>query len=209
MTPFENAVSEIVGHPVNLDRRKNSGLTDFNIAQRLLFDSQLDSSDLDLVESILNKYVLSLKKALLMQPAKPLGNIVEVLEVCSEREEFLNFIGTGNFGPGAEMKLSSAQLTQFFQPNSIYSASTFAPDRHQILLNARNGIPAGTIGIVIGDSPHDVIASKKVGLKVICTPTGQHSAEELSETRPDGLLPVNWTFSELNHCIERCLREQI
>lgn len=205
--PFENAVSDVVGHSINLDRRLNSGLTDFNIAQRLLDEAQFENSDLTLVETILHKYVLSLQNALLIQPAKPLGNIVEVLNACSQHEEILSFVGTGNFGPGAEAKLSSANLARFFRPNYIYSSSVIAPERHQILLNARNAIPDGFIGIVVGDSPHDVVASRRVGLRVICTPTGQHTYEELAENEPDALLSLNWKFPDLMTCVEEVLKQ--
>lgn len=206
VAPFQTAIREITGLELDLDRKRFSGLTDFAIAEAMLRAANYRDTSMTVVERVLIRYVQLLEEALERSPAKPIGNISKVLEQCAQSEKFQNYIGTGNFGAGAVAKLQSAGLLKFFDSEVIYAAALISPTREQILSNARDGVPNDSIGIVVGDSPHDVSASRNVGLKVICTPTGQHSWEELSLLEPDGLLAENWNFAALDVCITACLR---
>ena len=203
--PFETSFQRVTGRSVKLDRKRFSGFTDFVIAKALLDSVDFEIQTTSHIERILIRFTDLLKKALIENPAKPIGEIVNVLRRLSELANYRCLIGTGNFKPGANAKLESAGLMEFFNVEDIYAATSKFQSRVEILQMAKNAIPEACIGIVIGDSPSDVEAAREVGLKIICTATGQHTRNELMHYGRDLVLTDNWRYEDLEEGIRELI----
>ena len=195
--PFEIAVTNETRLIAKLDRKRFSGFTDFQIAKTMLETIDYPLRTTEVLEKILITYTNSLKEALIKRPAKPIGEIPAVLRQLRDSKSFLSLIGTGNYKPGAHAKLESAGLKEFFTDENIFCTTSQSQLRTEILLMAKQSLPEKYSGIVIGDSPSDIQASSEVGLKIICTATGQHSREELMDYKPNLTLPDHWKYADL------------
>jgi len=195
--PFEIAIKEVTKSMIKLDRKKFSGFTDFQIAKTMLETVDYPESTPAIIEKILIMYTDLLKEALEKQPARPIGEIQAVLEQLSNSNNYLSLIGTGNYKPGAYAKLESAGLKGFFTNKNIFCATSQSQVRTEVLQMAKQSLPEKYSGIVIGDSPSDIQASTEVGLKIICTATGQHTREELMDYKPNLTLPDHWKYADL------------
>jgi phosphoglycolate phosphatase-like HAD superfamily hydrolase len=194
--PFAKAVSNFVGTEIILDRKKLSGFTDFEIVINLLQSVGIKTS-LKNVNTILECYAENLPASLKQGTVKKINSIDLVLESLSKVTQVELAIGTGNFLLGARIKLHHVRLIKYFSTNNIFCASDHYWSRDLIIENARNSLVNGQIGIVIGDSPKDIISAKNAGLKVISAPTGAHSQSELKQFLPDLILSPSWKLKDL------------
>jgi phosphoglycolate phosphatase-like HAD superfamily hydrolase len=105
--------------------------------------------------------------------------------------------GTGNFLPGAIIKLNHVGLLNYFHYENLFCASEKYWSRDLIINKAKNSIKSDQIGIVIGDSPKDIISAKASGLKSIAVTTGSHSHSELDEFKPDWILRNRYHIEDL------------
>ncbi len=85
--------------------------------------------------------------------------------------------------------LQGASIDHYFQVIITGEDITIGKPNPEIFLKAaeKAGISYETC-LVIGDSPHDVIAAKKAGMKIIAVLTGKHSFEEVQKEQPDLLI---------------------
>jgi len=194
--PFAKAVSNFTGTKIILDRKKLSGFTDFEIVISLLQSVNIKTS-LKNINIILENYAENLPASLKQGAVKKINSTDQVLESLSKVPQVELAIGTGNFLLGAKIKLHHVGLIKYFATNNIFCASDYYWSRNLIIENARNSLTKGQIGIVIGDSPKDIISAKNAGLKIISTPTGAHSQSELKQFLPDLILSPNWKLKDL------------
>ncbi|MBN1330809.1 MAG: HAD family phosphatase [Candidatus Heimdallarchaeota archaeon] len=115
------------------------------------------------------EYVRKLKLTICLASSTPKYNVIKMLQGASI-EDYFQVIITGediSIGkPNPEIFLKAAEKSGI-QPKNC---------------------------LVIGDSPHDIIAAKKAGMKVIAVTTGKHSIPELKKENPDWLI---FTLKEL------------
>lgn len=120
-----------------------------------------------------------------------LPGIAELLEALSRRSDILLGLGTGNFGEGARIKLSRADLFKYFRCGGYADDSE---DRPQVLRAAvrkaeamaqTNFAPRDVY--VIGDNGRDVEAGKAIGATTVAVATGPMSYENLQAAQPDYL----------------------
>ena len=194
--PFAKAVSEYAGVEVIIDRKKLSGFTDYEIAISLLGSIGITTSLKD-ITLILKSYVEKLPAALDNGEVKKIGHVEKVLETVLKIPEIELAIGTGNFLPGAKIKLNHVGLMNYFDNNNLFCSSENYWSRDLIINNAKNSLTSNQIGIVIGDSPKDILSAKASGLKNIAVTTGSHSHTELSEYKPDLILQEDWQVEDL------------
>jgi len=194
--PFAKAVSEYAGVEVIIDRKKLSGFTDYEIAISLLGSIGITTSLKD-ITLILKSYVEKLPAALDNGEVKKIGHVEKVLEAVLKIPEIELAIGTGNFLPGAKIKLNHVGLMNYFDNNNLFCSSENYWSRDLIINNAKNSLTSNQIGIVIGDSPKDILSAKASGLKNIAVTTGGHSYTELSEYKPDLILKEGWQVEDL------------
>lgn len=194
--PFANAVSEFAGVEVIIDRKKLSGFTDYEIAISLLSSIGITTT-LKNITLILENYAEKLPTSLSDGLVEKIKNIDGVLETLSKIPKIDLAVGTGNFLLGAKIKLNYVGLIHYFNDDNLFCASENYWSRDSIINNAKNSIISNQIGIVIGDSPKDILSAKASGLKNIAVTTGGHAHAELCEYKPDLILREDWQVEDL------------
>jgi phosphoglycolate phosphatase-like HAD superfamily hydrolase len=194
--PFAEAVSEYAGVEVIIDRKKLSGFTDYEIAISLLGSIGITANLKD-ITLILQNYAEKLPAALNNGVVKKIGHIEKVLETLLKIPKIELAVGTGNFLPGAKIKLNHIGLMNYFNDDNLFCASESYWSRDLIISNAKNSLTSDQVGIVIGDSPKDILSAKASGLKNIAVTTGNHSYTELGKYKPDLILREEWQVEDL------------
>lgn len=198
--PFKQALSNFLKHDVDLDRKKLSGFTDFEIIQAVTkhYGFKINNED---VEKILDNYAQNLPVALSAGNAHSINAISEVLAEIESSNEYENAIATGNCKPGAVVKLSHINLLGFFKTERIFHASVQSQSRDQIIAEAKESLDPGQVGVIIGDSPKDILSAKANELRVLGVATGMHSVDELKDFQPDHIVENTWTKNNLMEAI--------
>jgi phosphoglycolate phosphatase-like HAD superfamily hydrolase len=205
-TPFAKAVSEYAGKVIEIDRKKLSGYTDYEIVQILLNSEDIEASFSEITQ-ILNAYANNLPTSLKGSSTSIVGNTKEILTKIKSVQNFELAIGTGNFYTGAKIKLSHVGLLNFFEDKYIFCATESKWSRNLIIEGAKQSLARNQVGIIIGDSPKDIISAQNAGLAVIAVATGSHSFAELLDFNPDCLLDKDWTHKDLLNKIHEILED--
>jgi phosphoglycolate phosphatase-like HAD superfamily hydrolase len=198
--PFARAVSKFAQQEVNIDRKKLSGFTDYEIAKHLL-NSLGKSASLEQITNILNNYSNELPDYL---QAKKAVVVKSALESLIAFKKFANV----ELAIGAKAKLEYANLFDFFDIKNIFCATEIYWNRDLIISNAKRSLRRDQIGIVIGDSIRDVLSAKRSDMTIIAVATGAHSSSELLNQDPDYVLENKWVFPELIEAIEKVLKDR-
>jgi phosphoglycolate phosphatase len=207
-TPFAQAVSRFAGQDVQIERKKLSGFTDYEIA-RFLLDSKNIKPSLHEITKILTNYSQSLLDHLLNSEAKIIGGIHQSLTELSKMPNIELAIATGNFLGGAKVKLDFVQLSDFFDQKNLFCSTEKNWSRDLIINAAKKSLKANQYGVVIGDSLRDILSAKNSNLPVIAVATGAHSQIELLELNPDYLLEENWSHEDLISALSEILRRSL
>ena len=194
--PFAFAASELIGKEVVIDRKQMSGLTDYEIAKKLL-ESSNRKMDLKNISRMLEVYCELLPESLKVGNVEKVGKISETLEMLLEINTIQISIGTGNCLSGLIIKLSHVGLLKFFDLDDAYYASEINWSRELIMKQAFKSLDTTQVGVVIGDSPRDIEVAKKSDLKVIAVTSGAHTKNELIVHGPHAILDSDWGLNEL------------
>ena len=194
--PFAFAASELIGKEITIDRKQMSGLTDYEIAKKLL-ESSNKKIDLKKISRMLDAYCELLPQSLKVGNVEKVGRISETLEMLSEINTIQISIGTGNCLSGLNVKLSHVKLLKFFDLDDAYYATEVNWSRELIMEQAFKSLDLNQVGIVIGDSPRDIEVAKKSNLKVIAVTSGAHTKNELMVHGPNAILDSDWGLAEL------------
>jgi phosphoglycolate phosphatase-like HAD superfamily hydrolase len=194
--PFKNAIMNYLGSSIELDRKRLSGFTDYEIIQSIFTDlnREIEISEID---KILAEYSSKLAINLDMGKAKQINEISEVLLELENSNEYENAIATGNCYLGAIAKLTHVELIKFFKPEYLFHASPLNTSRDQIVATAKMSLGQNQLGIIVGDSPKDIASAQKNNLRVLAVATGMHSEEELKKIERFNVLKENWKKNEL------------
>jgi phosphoglycolate phosphatase len=203
--PFANAVSKFAGQDVQIERKKLSGFTDYEIAQYLLKSLNIEISFNEITQ-ILNEYSLLLPRSLRESKTQVIGEIKKTLIFLHESPNIELAIGTGNCQNGALIKLKHVDLLQYFDKNNLFCSTEKDWNRNLVIGNANTSLAEDQVGIVIGDSPRDILSAKNSNLFVMAAATGAHSSVELLDMNPDYLLENNWTRDDLFKGLEKILQ---
>ena len=198
--PFKQAISNFIGEEIELDRKKLSGFTDFEIIHAVVKDYGIKLSGTE-IEKILEDYANNLPTALRVGNAIQINAISQVLSEIQNSDDIENAIATGNCKLGAIAKLTHINLTDFFEDHSIFHASIENQTRDQVIAEAKKSLSKKQVGIVIGDSPKDIFSAKANNLKVLGVATGMHNATELRELQNKHVVENNWTQEGLMQAI--------
>jgi phosphoglycolate phosphatase-like HAD superfamily hydrolase len=186
----------LIGKEIIIDRKQMSGLTDYEIAEKLS-ESVNKKINLSEISRMLDVYCELLPKSLELGNVEKVGKISETLEMLSGIKTVKISIGTGNCFTGLNIKLSHVELLHFFDLDDIFYASEINWSRELIMEQAFNSLNLNQVGIVIGDSPRDIEVAKKSNLKVIAVTSGAHTKNELIVHGPDAILDGDWGLNEL------------
>jgi len=194
--PFAQAVSRFAGQDVQIERKKLSGFTDYEIA-RFLLDSKNIKPSLREITEILTNYSQCLLEHLQNSEAKIIKGIYHSLTELSKMPNIELAIATGNFLEGAKIKLDFVQLSDFFDRRNLFCSTEKNWSRDLIINAAKKSLKSNQYGVVIGDSIRDILSAKNSNLPVVAVATGAHSQIELLELNPDYLLEENWSHEDL------------
>ena len=136
------------------------------------------------IDAVLEQYLVALasecaNKSYFAQPG-----IAELIPRLADRGDLLLGLCTGNLERGAELKLTAAGLWPRFRFGGYGSD---AEHRAEIVSTAWTRAQAlgATSGLVIGDTPRDILAAHEAGLPACGVATGRWSTRELSEQGAD------------------------
>ena len=202
--PFALAVSDFVGKDLVIDRKQLSGFTDFEIARQLFSQVDIEPTMQD-ISKILDNYSDRLPSHLKKGKVEIVNNIELTLDRLHNRPGFEMAIGTGNFHRGAQIKLNHVGLLKYFKNENFFCASEQFWSRDAIIKQAKISLKQNQIGVVIGDSPRDILSAHNSDLIAVAVPTGGHTARELAEFNPNFILEKSWSFEDLMQCLEKLL----
>lgn len=185
---FQYALERVYGTSGPIDNHPFNGKTDPQIARELLRAAGLDDQRIDVgLPELYDTYVAALRREMLMigYRATVYPGVRELLTALSAEADAVLGLLTGNVESGADLKLSSAGLRDYF------SFGVYGSDCEQ-----RVGLPPiaverahqltgrqfeGTDIVIIGDTPHDVRCGEVLGSYTVGVTTGGHSRLELEE----------------------------
>jgi phosphoglycolate phosphatase len=182
---LEDGAEAAVGVRPDLSAMQTAGMTDRMIARAVL--QGLGRAPDPAVEQVfLDAYAAALPGRLAQRRGRVLPGVEATLRDLASRGGVVNTLLTGNIRAGAEAKLRSYGLWDFFWSGG------FAEDGHDRVEIARAAVSravdahgeAGARGVLVGDTPYDVAAGAAVGLRVVAVASSVHSAEELRQLEP-------------------------
>ena len=194
--PFALAVSDFAGKELMIDRKRLSGFTDFEIAISLLSQVNIDPTVQE-ISKILDNYANQLPTYLKKGKVETIYNIEFTLNKLFNNSGFELAIGTGNFLRGAQIKLDHVGLLKYFKHENFFCATDLFWSRDAIIEQAKISLKQNQIGIVIGDSPRDILSARNSDLISVAVPSGSHTALELAYFKPDIILEKSWTYEDL------------
>lgn len=180
---------ELLDDPTIPTPARTSGLTDGGIIRSLLVARGLSEDQAGLLVPVALEAAERLT-AVQATEIPPLPGVRDMVE-HPWPGAVLQTVGTGNGRRRARRKLEAAGLIEHFDlPVGGYG--DLPADRWTILADAvmragllRGGaVPAERV-VVVGDTPRDVVAAQRAGLRSIGVATGHHAAAELDEAGAD------------------------
>lgn len=184
----EIAIGEVLNggrDEVSLANVEFAGRTDPWIVTTALFQLGVDPDDA-MVDEVLRRYLAHLPRELeLARAFEVLPGVPSLLTELSARDQLFMGLGTGNTEPAAYAKLARGGLDTFFEFGGFGSDHS---DRSLLLRAAlergleRSGSQRREVRVlVIGDTPHDVVAAQAIGASCIAVSTGGYEASALRD----------------------------
>jgi phosphoglycolate phosphatase len=163
--------------------KESSGLTDWDLLVLInsLNTNRVTEPDLEnCFMELDNVYLEKLQSATI---STCMG--VNQNSLCLLAKNFELGILTGNTKERSSLKISRANLNDYFRPELRFSAQ-LRESRNSLAVRAANQLklPAKDI-ILIGDTPKDVQAARHAGFSSIAVATGRYSLEKLITFNPD------------------------
>ncbi len=179
---FRRALEETFGTAGPIDGWIFDGKTDPLIVRELMEAAGV-AWDKEQIDRALKLYVEALSRELPNEPSKKvLPGVRDLLDALTGKSALLGLL-TGNVRAGAQAKLGSLGLWDYFPFGG------FADDSHlrsEIATAAvgraaeRAGRPfSGREIVIVGDTPHDVRCGRHLGARAVGVGTGRSSPEEL------------------------------
>lgn len=183
-----------------------SGKTDPQIVRELIAEAVGGERCETDLERALEAYLCELDRRLLPElvVAKPgIGQLL--VRLAAEPRVTLGLL-TGNLERGARLKLAFPDFNRYFPFGAFGSDS---PDRYRLppiaVERARTHCGRAFFGksiVIVGDSIHDVLCGRDLGVKAVAVATGPTKPERLAAVNPDALLE---SFADLERGLEAIL----
>jgi phosphoglycolate phosphatase len=210
---WEDAAEEVLGKKIDLAELNTSGLTDVEVAVRIV-ETVLESenresgvekiqrtqlipprtspyeggdSKAEIVKRLLRSYEKHLPGSLPKKQGRVLPGVREILEDARKRTNVLIGLLTGNTRAGAQAKLSYYGLNDYFHFGAFSDDTTDRPSiARKALELARERAPGLTLDrvFVIGDTPHDIHCGQAIGARTIAVAFPPYTVEALAELQP-------------------------
>jgi phosphoglycolate phosphatase-like HAD superfamily hydrolase len=191
---FEAALIEVFGTAGNLRSIDLAGKTDPGIALEALtvagFSRDEVMAELPRLKA---SYVARLGQALDRERMCLLPGLPEVLTRLAEREDVVLALLTGNWEPGARIKLSHFDLNGFFAFGAFGCDGAAREELPPVALDrafratGRRFGPAETL--IVGDSLNDIACAHAHGIAVLAVATGHTPAATLEAAGANWVVP--------------------
>ena len=180
---LEDGVERAIGTRPALHEMHTSGLTDRMIVRAVL--AELGHPPDEQAETVaLESYVAALPERLKEKRGGVLPGVLELLDSLASREDVVSLLLTGNMRGGAQAKLTSYGLADYFDGGGFGDDGYDRVEIAQGLLERtaqRWGSAAASAGVLIGDTPLDIACGHALGIRVLAVATGVHPVSELAE----------------------------
>jgi len=186
------AFQKLYGIPNAMDGIDAHGKTDPEIV-REIFERKLSIQPSNAqIEEVLREYLNHLEAEVAdSEGYKVLPGVKKALDVLSRGSEYLLGLATGNIREGARIKLSRGGLWKYFRFGGFGSDASV---RWQIVRKAVERALQMTefddpdLILVIGDTPRDIWAAHRAGVKALGVATSKFSVDDLLEAGADAAL---------------------
>jgi phosphoglycolate phosphatase-like HAD superfamily hydrolase len=189
----EDVLSDVIGRRIVTDGIRFSGRTDFPIIRDVMVASGVDDSEIEeLLPNVVAAYEERALELLVEGKVDLLPGSADLLRALSERSDVVLGLLTGNIESLAYAKLQACGIVHYF------SFGAFGSDREN-----RYELPPiaverafeqtglrfeGKNVVVIGDTEHDILCGRSIGVFSVAVATGRFDRDYLHRHRPDLLL---------------------
>ncbi|HXN56152.1 MAG TPA: HAD family hydrolase [Myxococcales bacterium] len=189
----------------HLRRMRLDGMTDRAIVRLLLAAEHGDASlpveeraravPGPLIDEVLAQYLVALERECVSKSYVAQPGIEELIPRLERRSDVVLGLCTGNLARGAELKLTATGLWERFRFGGYGSDAEARPEIVRAAW-ARAQAHGATEGLVIGDTPRDILAAHEAGLPACGVATGRWSLHDLAG---HGAECVIESFADVGH----------
>jgi phosphoglycolate phosphatase-like HAD superfamily hydrolase len=190
---FGEALVETFGTTGEADGFDYSGKTDPQIVRELMKAAGFSDDEIERRRPrALEEYRQRLAASIRPEHVTAKPGILPLLEALARERRVTLALLTGNLEPTARLKLAPLDANRFFPFGAFGSDDE---DRYRLprvaLAKARDrGLTfEGSDLVIVGDSIHDVLCGRDLGVRAVAVATGRTSPERLAGADPDALLP--------------------
>lgn len=183
-----------------------SGKTDPQIIRELVAEDVGQERCEALLEEALERYLEEFARRLAPDAVVPKPGATELLARLDAEPRVTLGLLTGNLERGARMKLEPPGFNRYFPFGAFGSDS---PDRYRLpaiaLERARERSQRSYTGksiVIVGDSVHDILCGRSLGVRAVAVATGPTPAARLAAEEPDALLE---SFADVDAAVEAIL----
>lgn len=185
---LEEAAREVCGGEVDLQQMRTGGLTDAQIAARVIEEACGQEPTPDRVVALLRAYELHLPERLGWRQGRVLPGVEAILDDVAGRPDVLSLLLTGNTRAGATAKLIHYGLdSRLFDGAFCADADdreTIARRAWTLAAQQADGDLDADRAFVIGDTPHDVRCAQAIGVRAVAVASGPFDRDELASSDP-------------------------
>jgi phosphoglycolate phosphatase-like HAD superfamily hydrolase len=189
---FHRALLDVFGSAGPIDTHVFNGKTDPQIARELLTAAGFVDAEIDAALPRLFEHYLQGMRQEIAQPTHITSvypGVRELLDALIDLDDVVMGLLTGNIVEGADLKLRSAGLAQYFQLGAFGSDSEHRNELPAIAVQrAFEQTGRGFTGkdiLIIGDTPNDVRCGEAMGVYAVGVCTGGHSRDDLLNAGAD------------------------
>jgi phosphoglycolate phosphatase-like HAD superfamily hydrolase len=184
---WEDALREAVGRAADLSTFRTAGLTDVEIAARLLERFGLEPT-VPRVRNLVQRYEALLPDRLHRRAGRVLPGVRPILERLVETAGVVSILLTGNTEAGARAKLRHYGIDRYFERGAFADGArdraAIARRALEVAAELTGGPPAPGSTFVVGDTPHDIACAGAIGARAVAVASGSYSVEELARHAP-------------------------
>jgi phosphoglycolate phosphatase-like HAD superfamily hydrolase len=165
-----------------LRKMRLDGMTDRAIARALLAAERgLEPASVaeEEIDHVLEQYLVNLERECAAKAYEAIPGVAAVLDRLCARSDVLVGLCTGNLERGAQLKLACTGLWERFRFGGYGSDAEPRPEIVRTAWKRAEALGAKE-GLVIGDTPRDILAAHEAGLPACGIATGRWSVHDLA-----------------------------